>query len=162
MATYNKEYKWNPPRRKKQRYALIERVVDFSKLPVTSGTPESSGSTLTTAWAADDILQAVQIRAGQTVLGIQVEVITRSADQLDEIQIGYGSDVDRWGRYNLYFGNTTGHADLDSVKSVNEYRPEVAYDPLYFSAADTIDIKILRAALVGKIRLIVHILEDDR
>ena len=30
MATYDREYYYNPQRRKKQRYALIERVVDFA------------------------------------------------------------------------------------------------------------------------------------
>jgi hypothetical protein len=36
MATYGKEFRYNPPRRRKQRYALVERVVDFSNAPVTA------------------------------------------------------------------------------------------------------------------------------
>ena len=35
-------------------------------------------------------------------------------------------------------------------------------EPVYFSSSDTIDVTIDRAALQGKIRLIVHLLEDDR
>jgi hypothetical protein len=160
MATYGQQYKWNPPRRKKQRYALIERVVDFSKLPQTAGTDDGQeqnlGSTVTTAWALNDILQVMAIRAGQTVLGVQVEIITNSLDSGDRIQIGYGTSPAKWGEYSLYkkaSARTTG------------YRPEGEFHQsgwVYFSSPDTLDIKIRKAALQGKIRLVVHILEDDR
>jgi hypothetical protein len=157
MATYRSEYKWNPPRRKKQRYALIERVVDFSKLPVTAGTPESLGSTVTTAWADGDVLQAIAIRAGQTVLGVRVELITPSVDSGDRITIGYGTKPSYWGTYNLYKfhnqANRTGWRDESKFHQA---------DPLYFSSADTIDITVKKAALVGKVRILIHILEDDR
>jgi hypothetical protein len=160
MATYGKEFKWNPPRRKKQRYALIERVVDFSKLPQTAGTAQPSdpnSSVITTAWAADDILQAFAIRAGQTVMGVQVETITASEDSGDRFQIGYGANPSYWGEYSLYRkvnGSTeTGYKDESGFHN---------QDPLYFSTPDTVDIKVRKAALVGKVRIILHILEDDR
>jgi hypothetical protein len=161
MATYNQGYKWNPPRRKKQRYALIERIVDFSKTPVTAGTDDGrlqgKGSEVTTAWAVNDILQAIQIRAGQTVLGVQVEIIKNSPDSGDRIQIGYGSAPAKWGDYSLYKKasqeTSTGYVNEDAFHQSGW---------VYFSNADTIDIKIRKAALVGKIRIVVHILEDDR
>jgi hypothetical protein len=161
MATYGKEFKWNPPRRKKQRYALIERVVDFSKNPITAGTDEGrlqgNGSEITTAWAANDILEVMAIRAGQTVLGVQLEVIRNSSDSGDKIQIGYGTVPAKWGEYSLYKKasqeTTTGYVNEDAFHQSGW---------VYFSNPDTIDIKIRKAAIEGKVRVVVHILEDDR
>jgi hypothetical protein len=156
---------------------MVTRVVDFTNnLPITSGNKTYEGGTpsggATTAWAASDVLQLIHIRAGQTVLHVQVEILTRSADPYDNFQVGYGSDADRWGQYNLY--GTTGVSTAsfvgiksdsgtdDAVDEFLQHRPDVPMDPLYFSSADTIDITILRAAIQGKIRIIVHLLEDDR
>lgn len=160
MATYGSspgEYPYNPQKVRKQKYSLFTRVIDFNgNLPVTAGDWRTDGVTKT-AWAAADVLQAVQIRPKQTVLGVQVEILTRSLDTGDTIDIGYGSDTNRWGRFNL----------SDTVEVKDEITdaaqiPEQFLEPLYFSSADTIDVIINKAALQGKIRLIVHLLEDDR
>jgi hypothetical protein len=160
MATYGdsaKEYPYGPQRRRLQRYSLYTRVIDFTNnLPITSGQFKGQG-VATTAWAAADVLQAVRIRPGQTVLGVQVEVLTRSADSGDSITIGYGDDTDRWGRFNL--NDSTGVKDTRTDKAqLSDYFLE----PTYFASADTIDIIINKAALQGKIRLIIHLLEDNR
>jgi hypothetical protein len=159
MATYGNtpsEYPYNPQKRRKQKYSLFTRVVDFSHLPVTAGDWRSDGKT-TTAWAAGDILQTLQIRPKQTVLGVQVEILTKSQDSGDTIDIGYGSDTGRWGRYNL-----NGSVGVKNTYTNASQLPDIFTEPLYFASADTIDIKINKAALQGKIRLIVHLLEDDR
>jgi hypothetical protein len=153
MATYGKEFKWNPPRRKKQRYALIERVVDFSNTPDAGINREG----LTTAWAANDILEVMAIRAGQTVLGVQLEVIRFSNDSGDRIQIGYGSEPAKWGEYSLYKKATN-----DAPTGIRQEEGQHQSGWVYFSSADTLDIKIRKAAIEGKIRIIAHILEDDR
>lgn len=158
MATYNREYRYSPTRRRKQRYALIERVIDFTNnLPLTAAATHTN-TTLTKAWALDDVLQAINIKAGQWVTSVQVEVITASADSGDIIEIGYGSYPAYWGRYSLYRageGKYVATGWREESKAHN--RP-----PLRFASADTIDIKIKKAALQGKIRVVVHILEDDR
>jgi hypothetical protein len=157
MATYNKHYPYTNVRRKKQKYSLLEKVVDFGKLPITSGKWPHPGAA-TTAWAAGDVLQFLQVRAGQTVLGVQVEILTPSTDSGDTIDIGYGDDTVRWGRVNL--------SESSGVKSYPVTDSDVALqnfgEPLYFSSADTIDLIINKAVIQGRIRLIVHILEDDR
>ena len=165
MATYGdtaREYPYGIQRPKKQKYSLLTRVIDFTNnLPVTQGDwqalPENGNMKGTTAWAAGDVLQAVRIRPGQTVLGVQVEILTRSLDTGDVITVGYGDETDRWGRYNL--------SDSAVVKDTNTHKaqlPDLFWEPKYFSSVDTIDIIIAKAALQGKIRLIVHLLEDDR
>lgn len=163
MTTYNREFKWNPPRRKKQRYALIERVVDFSKAPLTVSTTETKTEN-TTAWAAGDILEAIAIRAGQTVLGVEFELLTRSSTANAYVEVGYGSDSDYWGRYMI--GNVPSEApeEVASSRRYGEHADQIRNfgSPLYFSSADTIDLKINKAITTGRVRLIVHILEDDR
>lgn len=161
MTTYNKEFKWNPARRKKQRYALVERVVDFSKLPWTSGVDASNPQT--TAWAAGDVLEAIHVRAGQTVLGVQIEIMTKGNVTLSKLKVGYGDDATFWGQYA--FGPIN-----ESSTGVKNEGTGMKHDaviknfghPLYFSSADTIDITINKAITAGKIRLIVHLTEDDR
>jgi hypothetical protein len=157
MATYNKEYYYSRQRRKNQKYALIERIIDFAKLPMTSGHIEK-GQINTTAWALNDVLEAIHLRAGTTVLGVQVEVLTASADSGDRFQLGYGSIPSKWGVYSLY-GQTSQDIDNTGFRDQGSFHQS---DWVYFSSADTIDIKIRKAALQGKIRLIVHVLEDDR
>lgn len=166
------EYPYMPQKKKKQKYTMTTRVIDFTNnLPITSGAWNRLGNA-TTAWAVSDILQFIHIRAGQTVLAVQVELLTYSKDTADAIEVGYGSDVDRWGRFNLY-GNpnltavgmkqvTYGETASRNSTNVPTTVPEIPCQPLYFASADTIDIKILRAAVQGKIRVIVHLLEDDR
>ena len=165
MATYGDapaEYPYMPQKRKKQKYTLVTLVVDFTNnLPITSGAWNRSGNA-TTAWAVADVLQLIHIRAGQTVMGVQLEILTRSKDALDKIQIGYGTDAARWGQFNL--SKTEEVKDFpfsDGAMQDDNQGPPMG-EPVYFSSSDTIDITIDRAALQGKIRLIVHLLEDDR
>ena len=166
MATYNRHYRWNPPRRKKQRYALVERVVDFSKAPVTAGMVDAgqpNSSEVTTAWASGDVLEAIQIRAGQTVLGVEFELIKLSEDSNATARIGYGDDNDYWGIIHLSTDKqyAAGRASASAVDRDRDTQRNFGR-PLYFSSADTIDITLNSAITQGKIRLIVHLVEDDR
>lgn len=150
MTTYNAEYYYNPPRRKKQRYALIERVIDFEKLPVV----DRHGNTV--AWKKNDVLQAMTIRAGQTVLGVRLEILRGSPDIGDRISLGYGTVSNYWGDYIISKNKIEGNLGY-KVEAQGHASP-----PLYFSSTDTLDIIIGKAALQGKIRIIAHVLEDDR
>lgn len=159
MATYGDsggEYPYTNQKRKKLRYDIIEKVIDFAQLPVTTGTYGKSGYS-TTAWASGDVLQTIGIRAGETVLGVQPEILTKSVDSGDSIDIGYGDDADRWGRYNL-----SDHEGMKTVRSANVQLPDYFFEPVYFSSADTIDITINKAAIEGKIKLYVYVLKKDR
>ncbi len=168
MATYGdsaREYPYSPPKRRKQKYSLVTRVIDFDNKPITSGGwvgHSLPANTSTTAWAATDVLQVIQIRAGQTVLGVQLEILRKSVDKFDLIQIGYGTDADRWGVYNLSRTAEMKDYPLADGEQQDGYQIPGLGEPVYFSTSDTIDIVINRAALAGKIRLIVHLLEDDR
>lgn len=165
MATYNRQYRYNPPRRKKQRYALIERVVDFSNAPVTAGVPDQPNSAnITTAWAVGDVLEAIQIRAGQTVLGVEFELMKRSTTSNANVRIGYGSDADYWGKFDISKAPANKKLERANVQISGEHkdRQRNFNNPLYFASADTIDITINKAITAGKVRLIVHLVEDDR
>jgi len=165
MATYNKEYLYTRFKRKKQKYSLITRVVDLAKAPITSGGsvyPEPGYGT--TAWAAGDVLQLIPIRAGQTVLGVQFELIKKGTAG-HSVDVGYGSDTDRWGRYLLrdqYDPDEKVSTGVVNSTTSGHQMPEPFFDPLYFSTADTIDVVINDVVTKGKFRLIVHLLEDDR
>ena len=160
MTTYNREYQYNAPKRRKQKYSMVQRVIDFSKAPVISGQFWESDHT-TRAWAVNDVLQAIRIRAGETVLGVQVQIIKMSGTANTSFEVGYGSDTDRWGRYAFGTESNTGFANYP-MSTDNNAGPDQFSEPLYFSSADTIDIKISKAITAGRIRLIVHLLEDDR
>lgn len=173
-----REYPYSPQKRKKQKYTLITRVVDFTtNLPITSGgyIDTANVSSNTTAWAAADTLQIIRIRAGQTVLGVQVEILTSSTDSGDYVTIGYGDDTLRWGKVDLFVDKGVTNPKVKQFLSDRQYVHVKERDattmegvdtlfggPYYFSSADTIDLTIGKAALQGKIRLIVHLLEDDR
>lgn len=165
MATYGdtaSEYPYKHVQKKrKQKYSLITKIVDFANLPVTTATPQGATS-FTTAWAAGDVLQAVRIRSGNTVLAVQVDVLTASPDTGDSFDVGYGSDTDRWGRYNLYGTDAVPNTGVRNDATQNSQVPAEFFEPVYFSSNDTIDVVINKAAIQGKFRLIVHILEDDR
>lgn len=157
MATYTgRHFPYSHPKRKKQKYSLMTAVVDLSKAPVTSGTAGKDGAG-TKAWAAGDVLQLFYIRAGQTVLGVQFELL-ESGTAKAGVDIGYGSDTDRWGRFAI--DNTT----IGVVNSISHDAQinEPFIEPLYFASADTLDVKIWGTPTTGKFRLIVHLLEDDR
>lgn len=179
MATYGdnpREYPHLSQRYRKQKYSLIQRVVDFANLPITGGNKDhkagGASGRATTAWAAGDVLEFIGVRAGQTVLGITVDVIEPSGDSGDWVEIGFEAtgQAARWGRVSLYqevraddqmlpFADHLVQAKATAVlnKSAGMFGA-----PYYFTSKDTIDLTIGKAALVGKIRVVVHILEDDR
>ncbi len=163
MTTYNKEYYRNPARRKKQRYALMERVIDFSHKPMTDAIASKEG-----AWAANDVLETVPIRSGQTVLGVQVEILKTSTVSNARIKIGYGTDDDFWGVYDLDRTKTLAASVSTGYKSDGPAGGKHIEDirnfgnPVYFSSSDTVDITMTKALTNGRVRLVVHLLEDDR
>lgn len=164
MATYNSHFRYNPPRRKKQRYALMERVVDFSNLPVTAGTDDgrvgNKGTAITKAWASGDILEVIRIRAGQTVLGVQVEVMSAGTAGTS-LKIGDGDFDARYGvvSFGVHKDNPAKDTGWDTADLGTDWNFTV---PKYYSTTDTIDLTVSGTITAGKVRLIVHLLEDDR
>jgi hypothetical protein len=97
---------------------------------------------------------------------VNVEIMTLSGTANAWVKVGYGTDDDYWGVYNIgtaQSGNvgtpSTGWKtdDSDDDGAVLNFGR-----PLYFSAADTIDLVINQAITAGRIRVVVHLLEDDR
>lgn len=163
MATYSKEYYRNPARRKKQRYALMERVIDFNHKPMMDVFANKEG-----AWKANDVLEVIRIRKGQTVLGVQVEVLKTSTVSHARIKVGYGDKDDFWGMYDLdktkklAASITTGYKSNVPAGTVHTANMHSFGRPLYFSSADTVDITMTKALTNGRVRIVVHLLEDDR
>lgn len=158
MATYDGKYSHTSQKRLPKTYVLLERVIDFAQKPITSGEKGKSGSS-TTAWAAGDVLKAIKVKAGSIVLGVQVEIQTPSSDSGDYIKVGYGSDTDRWGRYNL--NQAAGPINYPATSHKDNVGVGFG-EPHIFVTADTVDVVIDKAAIQGKVRLIVHVLEPDR
>jgi len=159
MATYGDaggEYPYKQQKEEKKVWAVITKIVDFAQLPITSGNIDSSGYA-TTAFASGDVLQMIGIKANETVMGVQVEILTKSVDAGDSIDVGYGGDTDRWGRYDL-----SSDVGLKEVNSDGAQIPDMFFEPVTFSSADTIDLIINKAALAGKIKLTVYILKPNR
>ena len=148
MATYNMgQWKQCPQRKVKQRLSTITRTIDFAIQPIASG--------FATAWAANDVIELIGIRAGKIVLGVTVDVKKRLAD--GRFEIGDGTHRGRWGSYDM---DTEGVIDPhdDSIEGNDQY-----FFPHTYATSDTIDIRIQSATPTsGRAQISVHLIEDDR
>ena len=90
-------------------------------------------------------------------MGVQLDLLSKSPDIGDSIDVGYGDDTNRWGRFDL--SKNTG---IKNINSDGAQIPDMFFEPIYFDSRDTIDIIINKAVIQGKIKLIVHLLQDDR
>jgi hypothetical protein len=89
------------------------------------------------AIAANDVLQAIPVRAGDTVLNAWIEVYTACTGGAS-VDVGTGADVDLW----LDGGPLDGQA-------IDTNTTAVKGGPHYFHEADTIDAKVLEAAVTA-------------
>ena len=155
MATYDMgQYSINPQRKTRKVFKAISRVVDFNVDPTT----DAAGTT--TTWAVGDVLEVIGIRAGTTVLGVDLEIMKRCLPDTARVKIGYGSDTDRWGTWKID-GRTLGQLDPESDKKQGGVEQNFA--PLTFSSADTIDMIMFNKIMTeGRIKLTVYVLEDAR
>lgn len=87
--------------------------------------------------AANDVLQAIPVRIGDTVLNAWIEVYTACTGGAS-VDVGMGADVDLW----LNGGPLDGQA-------VDTNTTAVTGGPHYFHEADTIDAKVLEAAVTA-------------
>lgn len=155
MATYNMgQWKQNPQRKARKVFKAISRVIDFNIDPVT----DAAGTT--TTWAVGDIIELIGLRAGTTILGVDVEILKRCLPAGARVKIGYGSDTDRWGTWKID-GTTLGQLDPESDNKqggvVNNFAP------LTLSSTDTIDILLFNKIMTaGRVKLTVYVLEDAR
>ena len=154
MATYSMGQWRNAPQRKaKKVFNTISRVIDFS-VPPYAGREELG----TTAWAVGDVVELVGLRSDQVVLSVEVEILKKSKPDTSRIQIGYGTDVDRWGTYKV--DQSPGVIDPESD---NKQGGVSNFAPLRFSSSDTIDVKMFNQIMTaGRVKITVYILEDGR
>lgn len=164
MATYNGGYTYSKVRRRKKQYSLLERVIDFSKKPIDGTTGD-----LFKTWATGDVLEVFGIREGQSVLGVECEIIEQGTNKT-WLEIGDGYFSARYGTVEFKKrgeGNGTGWAN-DHADTLNASQPGMLGAernfgvPVKYATADTIDVTLHGTITSGKIRLVVHVLEDDR
>jgi hypothetical protein len=86
---------------------------------------------------ANSVLQAIPVRAGDTVLEAWVEVYTACTGGAS-VDVGVGENVDAW----------VNGAPLDA-QAVDTAITAPESGPHYFHAADTIDAKVLEAAVTA-------------
>lgn len=155
MATYDMgQYRVNPQRKARKVFKAISRVIDFNIDPVTDG----AGGT--TTWAVGDVVELIGLRAGTTVLGIDVELMKRCLPAGARVQIGYGDDTDRWGTWEID-GTTLGQLDPESDKKQGGVYNNFA--PLTLTNADTIDMVLFNKIMTaGRVKLTAYVLEDAR
>jgi hypothetical protein len=155
MATYNMgQWKQNPQRKARKVFKAISRVLDFNIDPIT----DAAGTT--TTWAVGDIVQLIGIRAGTTVLGVDLEIMKRCLPAGARVQVGYGSDADRWGTWKID-GTTLGQLDPESDNK--QAGIDNSFSPLNFSSTDTIDITLFNKIMTaGRLKVTVYVLEDAR
>lgn len=131
-------------KRKKTSFAVYEATVDF-------GAPPKIHSAYT--YQINDVIQAVPIKAGQTVLGVQVVVDTACATAGAKIKVGYGDDMGRFGAFAITSAGSIDHATKEGGLDQN-------FAPLYFATADTIDVTVYSKAISsGKVKLNVFVLD---
>jgi len=148
------QWKQNPQRKARKVFKAISRVLDFNIDPIT----DAAGTTVT--WAVGDIVQLIGVRAGDTVLGIDIEILKRCFPAAARIQVGYGSDADRWGTWKVD-GTTLGQLDPESDNKQGGVTNNFA--PLVFSSSDTIDVTLFDQIMTaGRIKLTVYVLENTR
>lgn len=150
MATYNMgEWPHSPQKKIKQKFSVVTRTIDFR-------VPPTEGSTYTiTAWAANDIIEFIGIRAGQTVLGLTVDVKETLAG--GRFEIGDGTWRGRWGSYNM---DIAGPIDPHSGKVEGN---EQYLFPHTYTTNDTIDIRIQSGTPTsGRAKICVYLVEDAR
>jgi hypothetical protein len=110
---------------------FIEKMhIDVDQQPVAGG--GAAGQI-----AANDVLQAIPVRAGDTVLNAWVEVYTACTGGAS-VDVGVGEDVDCW----LNGGPLDGQV-------IDTNTTAVTGGPHYFHAADTIDATVLEAAVTA-------------
>lgn len=155
MATYNMgQWKQNPQRKARKVFKAISRVLDFNIDPIT----DAAGTTVT--WAVGDIIQLIGLRAGTTVLGVDLEILKRCTPDTARVKIGYGSDTDRWGTWKID-GTTLGQIDPESDNK--QAGIENSFSPLNFTTTDTIDVLLFNKIMTaGRLKLTVYVLEDAR
>lgn len=86
---------------------------------------------------ANSVLQAIPVRAGDTVLEAWVEVYTACTGAAS-VDVGVGENVDCWVN-----GAPLDAQTIDTAITAPESGPH------YFHAADTIDAKVLEAAVTA-------------
>ena len=150
MATYDMgKWRGNPQISAPKKFLEYERVLDLSAPPYAGR--EELG---TTAWAVGDVVELIGIRSNQIVLGVWCEVLIAAAPSGSRIQIGYGSETNRWGTYSV---DSTGLKTSDDIEGGIE---NIGFTPFKFTASDTIDVVLFNQVMTaGKIRITALLLD---
>jgi len=115
----------NPPAIVKNEtfFELWEAKMDFSYLTGT----------------AADVIQLLELKPKTWVYNVWLNVLT-AGTAAGKIDIGYGSDTDYWGAaMPIDTAGVVTHKMMETGGGIRE-RSLLANTPLYFAAADTIDI----------------------
>jgi hypothetical protein len=108
---------------------MVKRTVDVDR---------QTGASAVGQVDADDVLTAIPVRKGDIVLSTWVQVLT-SCTGGASYDLGVGENVDIWADGGPLDGQLV---DANTTAPTNPY-------PYRFSAADTIDVKVLEAAVTA-------------
>jgi hypothetical protein len=157
MATYTNAYfPGDVQKRYNKRITMLERDFSFTDYPARTfakgGDGIASGDKdyeTGVPYATNDVIELIGLRAGTTVIGVEVELVRFSSVVETQIEVGIGSDTDLFGLYDLYNNKATARKlypvdDRDSYKNTDDLILGRPFKPVYFPTADTIDIKLVR------------------
>jgi hypothetical protein len=143
MATYTQAYYPEIRQYKKhKKISVIEKVVnlggDYPARRLRDGLTDYETGV---PYALNDVIEVIGLRAGTTVLDIEVELLTVAGIyEGAHIDIGDGNDTDRYGRYDVQNSGSTGIIYAEEV--LQEGRLGGRFHPYRYASADTIDVKI--------------------
>lgn len=125
---------------------LYKHSVNVNHTPVKVASIRVSGPDATTAKGAaialNDVLQVFDVPAGAFVLGVTAKVVTAEGGT-STVDIGWGDDID--GFFDGLDANSTGTSfSWDESPASLATTAGVGH---FFSAADTIDVKLMTGTL---------------
>jgi len=123
---------WNTTKRSFEKLEIWRNEVNFATL----------------AAAINDVYQMLQIPADTWILHSWLRVLAACGTGVSG-DLGYGTDTDKWGQF----------LSLNTVQVISGQHQESSggiiergiAEPFHFSSADTIDLKLNKAATAGRV-----------
>lgn len=134
------------------RLFVLERTIDFADRNVTT----------------NDVVEAVQVIGKSRVLSVQAEVLSASTQNTNTTQtltIGDGSDTDGWiASVNMLSTGSSMSSPVITATGPQSTNLTVSVSPAYamgkyYTANDTIDLKVAGDLVDGKVRVRVAVLD---
>jgi hypothetical protein len=146
MATYTAAYFSDIKQHKyDKKVSVVEKVVNLGGDYPARKFPNGNDYETGIPYAVDDVIEVIGLRAGTTVLDVEVDLLTVAGiyDGAD-VEIGDGSDTDRFGVFDVQNSGSTGII-RPAIGTDREGRLGGRFQPHYYASADTIDVKIKHA-----------------